>query len=455
MFPMAAPAFMTDRPARTLRDVAAQFSADAEVRSADLERRVHAIAQAKRDAVADTRALTAHVNDVHDAAPDAPPHPQANIVLAGPQDMRIAINDLAHDQIAERTGIPKPYYRRMLADQPGLLAENINTWFQRESGTRLFRMLTPIDGMHDTLIAHTRAAMVLRGVMGASYRAIDDAELVATLLPIARAHGALLKEFSLDDRRLHAQFVTAEQSVQDIRTRVAEQFGLDAAQVGHHQQINGRDVSWVNEVIRAGFSLRNSEVGFAAMEVASFLDVLKCLNGLIVPAEATVRHVGKRLKADDGEARWISATTQTLDNAALMSRAKDAALAALDDQQVVKLGNTLLAAKVTEVELGQPTFEWVANVSGRLGLNEAQTALLQEETVSAVVEERRELAAGMPNAPARITGAPTQFALVQGLTAVARQQPDFDRRVELERTGWKWLTSTAADLVKLGAPGTK
>lgn len=413
----------------TSADAAAEFSAEAAQRAVELEARV------KRDAVVDTRAFTAVVSRPV-VENDSKPATIDNIVLdAASQHMRVAITDLAHDQIAQRTDIPKDYYRRMLATQPELLAENINTWFSREPEKRLFRMLTPTNDIEQARHTRLGTAMTLRGVLGATYRMIDDAEVVATLLPVARDHGALLKSFSLDDRRLHAQFVTREQSVQDIRARVAEQYGVDVANVArHHQTANGRDVSWVNEVIRAGFSLRNSEVGFAMFDVASFIDILKCLNGMIAPAEVAVRHAGKRQKADEGEVRWLSSATQELDNAALMSRVRDAVLAALDDRQVVQLGNTILAAKTEVPEIDVPTFTWLDNAAERLGLSDTQRDLLKEETTRSI----------------SIEGGRSRFALVQGLTATARQIDDFDRRVELERAGWTWLAHTPSDFVKLG-----
>jgi len=433
----AAPAIhTTDRNARRLAAVAEQFSADSIEKMTTLETRVTALAKAKRDAVVDTRSFTAIVPQQLRDEKDAINH----VVLHAPsQGLTVAINDLAHDQLADRTGIPRDYYRRMLAGQPDLLAHNINTWFAKEPDRRLFRMLTPTTTDEMSRLARMGAQMMLRGVLGASYRMIDDAELTATVLPVAKERGAFLKEFSLDERRFHAQFVTREQSIQDIRARVANEYGIDAASVATHQRVNGHDVSWVNEIVRAGFYMRNSEVGFASMEVTTFLDVLKCLNGMIQPSEVVVRHLGKRGKAEAGELNWLSAATQELDNAALMSRARDAVLAALDDRQVVKLGNTLLAAKTEAVELPVPLFEWCDNVGERLGLNDSQRDLYKEETSKAVIEE----------------GGRTRFALTQGLTALARQTEDFDRRAELERTGWSWLESTPSELVKLGAEVAK
>ena len=44
----------------------------------------------------------------------------------------LEINQIAHRQIGTHLKIPAAYYDRMLSDYPELLAENVNSWFQRE-----------------------------------------------------------------------------------------------------------------------------------------------------------------------------------------------------------------------------------------------------------------------------------------------------------------------------------
>src|SRR5262245_31856639 len=56
-------------------------------------------------------------------------------------DMKLDINKIGHAQLAEVTKIPKPYYDKMLAEEPALLADNVNTWFKRNATPQLFRTL--------------------------------------------------------------------------------------------------------------------------------------------------------------------------------------------------------------------------------------------------------------------------------------------------------------------------
>src|SRR5262245_47364044 len=53
----------------------------------------------------------------------------------------VAINHVAHGQLAGELDIPKRYYDRMLAHSPRLLAENVNEWLIAKPETRTVRTL--------------------------------------------------------------------------------------------------------------------------------------------------------------------------------------------------------------------------------------------------------------------------------------------------------------------------
>ena len=71
--------------------------------------------KSKRDFVAPTSALEMD--------------PEANLGIKG--HGKFALTDLAHDQLAGRSGIPNKYYARMRETAPGLLATNVNHWFKQ------------------------------------------------------------------------------------------------------------------------------------------------------------------------------------------------------------------------------------------------------------------------------------------------------------------------------------
>jgi len=400
--------------------------------------RVNAIRTAKRDAVLDTRALTASVAPATDNAPKT-------LVLDLGSKFKLTVGDVAHEQFSSRLKIDLPYYRRMLADAPELLAENLNWWLQKTPETRLARMLQAgpaLDEADNAALARTGAAFKLRAVLGKGYRTIDDAELVAEVLPVMQERGALLGDFSIDDRRMHAKFMTPARSVQAIREEYARKYGLTIAQVRQHTTINGKDVSWVDEVLSMGLYIRHSEIGFASLTASAEYRILKCLNDMIDKNLVNIRHVtGKRTVDENEDVRFLSSETQLMENAALIGRVRDSIGAAFDDEQAFNRVNQLADAKTDTLELpaGVPLFEFVGAIGERLNLTDAQTEVLKEETGRAVHEE----------------GGRTRFAMVQGITATARQMTDYDRRTELERVGFEFLHDDPGALLKIARDTVK
>src|SRR6267142_1950134 len=75
---------------------------------------------------------------------------------------------LAHRQIATHTGIPAQYYDRMQAEQPRLLANNINTWFDAKPSNRMVRTL----------------GGDMRAFLSDRYQRIENEEIAEAALPV-------------------------------------------------------------------------------------------------------------------------------------------------------------------------------------------------------------------------------------------------------------------------------
>lgn len=390
---------------------------------ARLEAQVERLAEASVDAIADTRTLKLAVTP---NAPEGDNYPaRLRVQIAAPNGLAVVISDVAHDQICEKLGIGKPYYQRMLASQPQLLTENVNTWFNAQPEKRLIRMMKPLDDAEAATLAELGATLSLRAFLGATYRPLDNVQLVRTVTPVMKAKGAYLSDFSITEQRLHAKFLTFERDVADIRKQ------YNAAPSTHQ---------FVNEIVRMGVYLRNSETGFASLDVSGLIEILKCLNGLIMPASTKQRHVGgKRNGNGDEGMQFLSAQTQRLDNAAIFSRVRDTAIAALDEQAQVGYAEKIITAKATIVEPEIPMFEFIGRIGDTLELTEGEADVLKEEVVRSNV----------------IEGGFTQFSLSQGVTALARQTESYDRRVELERAGWEIVTQDTTKLLAAGRAATK
>lgn len=389
-----------------------QIIAQHESNVAKLGERVLAIKNAKLDAVANTRAMTATPIEASDNAP-------ATVVFDLPRGLRATIGDVAHEQLSYRLKIDLPYYRRMISEAPQLLAENLNWWLQNTPNDHLLRMLQagPALGEDETRRMHAYGARVkLRAVLGKSYRTIDDADLVASIMPELEQRGTLLQEFSIDDRRMHAKFVAPAVTLERPRVR--------------------------GEVVSRGIYIRHSEIGFASLTASTFMLILKCVNGMVGEDAISIRHVGKRREVGDvDDMRMLSDSTQIMENAALLGRVRDAIGNALAPETIAAQGEKLLTAKETVIERSDelPLFEFVGNLGASLGLNETNIEQLKEETVKSI----------------QVEGAETHFAFVQGITAVARQMTNYDARTDLEHAGFQLLNDDPSKLLQLASGNTQ
>lgn len=117
----------------------------------DLAAELQRQATAKKDFLADTRALTARAAS-------------GGIVLDGING-GLEIQPTAHAQLADALAIPRTYYDRLLTASPDLLAENVNHWLHAEPARKLVRTL---DGK-------------ARAFLSDRYRPLDNFDLWACL----------------------------------------------------------------------------------------------------------------------------------------------------------------------------------------------------------------------------------------------------------------------------------
>ena len=92
----------------------------------------------------------------------------------------LEINQIAHRQIGTHLKIPAAYYDHMLSDYPELLAENVNSWFQREPTQRMVRTL---DG-------------TVRAFLSNRYRRIDNLDIAEIVLPVIQQMGGDVDEIT-------------------------------------------------------------------------------------------------------------------------------------------------------------------------------------------------------------------------------------------------------------------
>ena len=232
---------------------------------------------AKKDYIADTRALTVKPSGTLDIQGNGEAFP---------------IGDIAHRQISERLQIPAKYYERMRAEAPELWAENVNHWFTEKPERRMVRTL---DG---------RA----RSFLSDRYQRIDNYDVSQTTLPIlAEVGGIKILSTEITESRLYIKAVTSEVTAAVKSRRVGD-------------------------LVEAGVMITNSEVGLGAITVKPFAHFLVCLNGM-VRDRSTLRaaHVGKRVaEGADDIAALLTDETKRLEDMAVLSKVRDVVRAAFD-----------------------------------------------------------------------------------------------------------------------------
>jgi hypothetical protein len=62
-------------------------------------------------------------------------------------DEPFPINNSCHTQIAEKLEIPVKYYNRMKEEAPELLAQNVNTWLERNGKDEVIPILWTVKGL--------------------------------------------------------------------------------------------------------------------------------------------------------------------------------------------------------------------------------------------------------------------------------------------------------------------
>lgn len=287
------------------------------------------------------------------------------------------INDIAHRQFGQHLKIPAPYYDRMRAENPSLLATNVNAWLQQEPTTR--RMLRTLDG-------------TARAFLSDRYRRIDNYEVAQTVLPIiAGMNGAKVESCELTESRMYIKVVNAR-----ITAEIAK-----------------------GDVVQAGIVISNSEVGHGSVSVRPLIFRLVCLNGMIVE-DGSVRkyHVGRINEVDDNFEIFRDETIEADDRAFLM-KVEDAVNAAVDQARFASIVDRLRESREAKID--------PSAVPKVVELTSKEFGITQKESEGILGH----LIAG---------GDLSLYGLANAVTRHAHDVDSYDRSTELETLGYKIAT---------------
>lgn len=316
-------------------------------------------------------------------------------------DAMLSPTEVFDEGVSARLGIPRQYLRRMRAEQPSLLADNVNTWLAAEPDRRhLVRGFRTDDA---------EQVGVARAFLSDRYRPVDNLDVLLAALDGVRATGTEVRIAGADlsERAMRVKveapgvLVHAERLLANYRSPFTRQQGTDLP------------------VVFAGFVISNSETGGGAFQIVPRIVVEVCKNGMTMGHDAMRQvHLGGRL--DDGVIRWSDDTWRR--NAELVTaQARDAVSTFLDVDYV--------RAQVERIEAlsGAPVVDAPAAIE-RLAKKHLFTGDEQSSILGHFIAGADTTAGGM----------------MQAVTATAQTVADPDRSAELEDAALGVLADTAA-----------
>lgn len=348
----------------------------------ELAREIQRRAEAKQDFLAPVARIQAvvrpRVND-NNGAQIVPAQPALQI-----GELRLPINEVAGGQLAEYTGIPAAYYKRMASQAPELLVANVNRWLGEKAGEK--RLVRTLDAS-------------VRAVLSDSYRSLDNEDLAESILPVLYQHNLIVMSSQITERRLYIKAVDAS-ITKDIPT-------------GHRL---GDGTHTIFDTLSPAITISNSEVGFGRLLIETGVYTKGCTNlALFGPAFAKY-HTGKRQDISDDVYELLTDETKRLTDAAIWSQVRDVISGALDRVKFEAVTQKLQGA--TEDRVEADNVEEVIEVVGkRYDLNSTE----RKGVLASLIEG----------------GDLSRYGLHSAITHFSAKVENYDRATDLERIGAK------------------
>ncbi len=297
--------------------------------------------------------------------------------------------------------IPAKYIRKLRADNPGLLDQNLNTLAgmlaeKNPTQKQLVRMLW---GEDPSLPGFTG---VVRAILSNGYRIQDNLDtLLAVLQGLDQAGLGVesIKQVDLSNDRLYL-------AVEAPQVAVAATNLLD----GYRDPKTKTTSREVGDIVSAGVVFSNSEVGSGSFSITPVIWALVCRNGMVQKVDVMARrHVGGRLQ--EGVIDW-SDDTRVKANAFISAQVRDATSKFLSTDYV----DAAIARMEVDAgfEISKPT-ETIEVVAKALSYTKAEQELIMSKFIAG--------------------GQLTSGGVMQAVTAAVHDIEDVDRAYELGATG--------------------
>jgi hypothetical protein len=335
--------------------------------AAELDRQ----SRAKHDYIADTRRLDVAVRD------DKP-------VLVM-QDRQFEISDIAHGQIAEHTKIPKPYYDRMAKEAPGLLANNVKTWFDKYPAERMIRTLDDRN----------------RAFLSNSFRPLDNYDFGQVILGACAERKLEIVSADITERKLYIKAIDKQEFQVPIGYKMGD---------GSHR---------IFDVCCPVFIASNSEVGFGRLSLDTGVYTHACTNlAWFTDGGMKKTHLGSRHKIVEATGvesidHLLSDKTRQKSDEALWMQLRDVLGAAFDGKRIENRTERLASAATKKI--GGDVPKMIELVRTNFGLTETEGGNVLRHLIEG--------------------GSLTQYGLHAAVTRAAQDSADYDRATELEYLG--------------------
>lgn len=230
----------------------------------------------------------------------------------------------AERQLAAKLEIPVAYYDRLRDNHPVLLAQNVNTLFQKE----------PKDVMVRTLDNKVRA------ILSDRFRPLDNFDLFAAIYPVIKqTPGIIIESAQLTDTKLYIKF---RMPWLDRELEVPE--GLKMG-VGHN---------WFVRKVEASVEISNSEIGYGAIALAPAVFENECTNFAKFKDQGFGKmHVGKSTKDGENVSQYLSNEAREARDRATWIEVRDVLKATMDGRVFENIVKQLQAAR-TDLITGNP-----------------------------------------------------------------------------------------------------
>lgn len=338
-----------------------------------LAQELERIKAASRDFVVPTEQLQAEVND----------QGAVGLTFTNGAKHSFDLNNWSGSQVASYADIPKAYFDRIKAENPGLLVNNINHGLgqqvahaKTERKTE-HRMVRTVDGR-------------VRAMLSPRYRILDAHDMLEAVLPSMIENGLEVISSEITEQKLYIKALSPR-----LKGEVKK-----------------------GDTVQSGIVVSTSDVGAGSVRVEPFDFRLICLNGMISNHAMRKFHIGKN-QAENDIRELLTDRTRELSDAAFWSQVRDVVMGSLKPENFEKRLDILRMAANDEIK----NFDLPRVVE----LTMQATKIAGEGKKNSILAA---LASGNEGAGL------TRWGLINAFTRAAQDEAlDYEQSIEMERAG--------------------